>query len=86
MTRNASHGPTTGAARAAALALMCLGVIASVSGCSVPPEQPDLNTYGAVQPLCILGCRITFTLSEGDGATGSLTSSVSETETKQVTP
>lgn len=57
-----------------------------LAGCSAPPEQPDLNTYGAVQPLCLLGCRITFTLTEGDAAAASVGSSVTETETFTVTP
>lgn len=42
-------------------------VLLLLAGCSPPPEQPDLNTYGAVQPLCLALCRIIFTLTEGDG-------------------
>lgn len=61
----------------AVLVLIFLGVL---EGCTTP-EQPDLNTYGAILPLCLLGCHIGFTLSEGDGATGSLSTSVSETVT-----
>lgn len=66
------------------LGILFLGVsVVVLEGCSVPPEQPDLNTYGAIQPLCVLGCRITFTLSEGDGAQGAITSTI--TETSEVT-
>lgn len=57
-----------------------LGVVASVSACTTP-EQPDLNTYGAVLPVCVLACFQTFTLTEGDGATGSLSSNVSTSHT-----
>lgn len=52
-----------------------LGAVASVSACTTP-EQPDLNTYGAVQPVCLIACFLTFTLSEGDGSQGGLTTSV----------
>jgi hypothetical protein len=51
-----------------------------LAACSPPPEQPDLNTYGAIQPLCVLGCRQTLTLTEGDGAVGTLTTEVSQQE------
>ena len=51
-----------------------------LSACSPPPEQPDLNTYGAIQPLCLFGCQIRTNLTEGDGATGTITSSVTTTD------
>lgn len=54
----------------------------TLGACSSPPEQPDLNTYGAIQPLCILWCQIRTNLTEGDGATGTITSSVTTTDTK----
>lgn len=66
-------------AEQAVLGLLFLGVIVAVSACSPPPEQPDLNTYGAANPVCLVGCWITFTLSEGDGAAGNLTTTVTET-------
>ena len=60
-------------------------VLLLLAGCSPPPEQPDLNTYGALQPLCLFGCRQTFTLTEGDGddpTTLSPTVTTSETSTR----
>lgn len=51
-----------------------------LAGCSPPPEQPDLNTYGAVQPICLIGCNLHLTLTEGDAA-GTVTSSVTSSET-----
>lgn len=59
-------------------------LLAFLAGCSMPPDQPDLNTYGAVQPLCLLGCRITFTLTEGDAAVSPVGSTVTETDTRNV--
>jgi hypothetical protein len=57
-----------------------IALVLTLSACSPPPEQPDLNTYGAIQPLCVLWCRQTLTLTEGDGGTGTLNTTVSQTE------
>lgn len=54
-------------------------LFAALTACSPPPEQPDLNTYGAIQPICILGCNLHMTLTEGDAA-GAVTSSVTSSD------
>jgi hypothetical protein len=56
-------------------------VMLVLAGCSPPPEQPDLNTYGVLQPLCLFFCRVNTSLVEGDGAAGSITSTVTNSET-----
>lgn len=58
----------------------------ALAGCSPPPEQPDLNTYGAIQPFCLFWCQIRTNLTEGDGATGSISSSVTTTDTTTRSP
>lgn len=63
------------------LGLLFLGAAVGLSGCTVPPDQPDLNTYGAMQPLCVVWCHQVLTVSEGDGATAALSTTVSETLT-----
>lgn len=64
--------------RAPAVALSA-ALLAALGACSPPPEQPDLNTYGAIQPICVLGCNLHLTLTEGDAA-GAVTSSVTSTD------
>lgn len=61
-------------------AAMVAGALSFLGACEAP-EQPDLNTYGAVLPVCVLACFQTFTLTEADGATGSLSSNVSTSQT-----
>jgi hypothetical protein len=51
-----------------------------LSACETP-EQPDLNTYGAVQPVCLFWCDIIFTLTEGEAGTSGLSSTVSSSRT-----
>lgn len=56
-------------------------VLLFLTGCSPPPEQPDLNTYGVILPLCILWCDVRTSLVEGDGAAGAITNTVTDTRT-----
>jgi hypothetical protein len=61
--------------------MMLVFLLCTTAACSPPPEQPDLNTYGAIQPVCLFWCEIRQTLTEGDGAMGSVTSNVTTTDT-----
>lgn len=56
-------------------------ILLALSACTKPPEQPDLNTYGMLQPVCILLCRQSQTLTEADGGTAPLTITTTETNT-----
>jgi hypothetical protein len=59
--------------------LRALITLLALAACSPPPEQPDLNTYGALQPLCVFWCRQTLTVTEGDGSSGeTITTTISE--------
>jgi hypothetical protein len=47
---------------------------ALLAGCSPPPEQPDLQSYGVVFPVCILQCRANITSANlAQGASQSTT-------------
>jgi hypothetical protein len=35
-----------------------------LAGCSSPPEQPRLQTYGAIFPACLFLCRAAITSAE----------------------
>lgn len=65
---------------AAVRALTFLGA-SVVASCSAYPDQPDLNTYGTLMPLCVIFCDASTYVTEGDGAAGAITSTVSETDT-----
>lgn len=54
-------------------------LLAALGACSEPQPVPDMNTYGAIQPICVLGCNLHLTLTEGDAA-GNVTSSVTSTD------
>jgi hypothetical protein len=61
---------------------MKMKIIASVlflAGCTTP-EQPELSTYGAAQPVCFIGCWMTYVFTEGEG-TGDVNPSVSSSTT-----
>lgn len=47
-----------------------------LAGCSPPPNQDRLQTYGAVFPVCILACRAAIT-------TADLEAGASQTTTNQ---
>lgn len=45
-----------------------LGIIMLLSSCSTLPEQPELDTYGMILPVCIFLCRQTQTLADDGNA------------------
>lgn len=60
--------------------VLLAGLFHGAASCTTP-EQPDLNTYGAIQPVCLFACFLTHTLTEGDGSSGSYSSTVSTATT-----
>ena len=57
-----------------------IALLLLLSACSTPPEQPDLNTYGAIQPLCLFWCQIRTVLTDGGGSQGDLSTTINTTE------
>lgn len=55
-----------------------LSFLIFLAACSPPPEQPQLQTYGAVFPTCVLLCRAAITTAElAEGASQTTTNQAS---------
>ena len=72
-------GRTLANLRPLAVVAAAAALLAALGACSEPQPVPDLNTYGAIQPICVLGCNLHLTLTEGDAA-GNVTSSVTSSD------